>query len=215
MADPTLDPTIIDQQTAQLSAELLPVIQDGALIRVIDERTYIAAGEFGMRLKAAEKKVIDFFKPLKDAAHKLHKTICDRETTALQPIRTTILAIDASARTWRRAEEQKWQVEEARLREEARQAEEARRLSEALALDAAGHTQAADVVLEQAAAVPTPVIVLASSTPVIAGQSFVKVWKWRPIGGDRAAAVRLVPREYLDLNDAALTAVVKGRKSVV
>lgn len=215
MTAATLDPLVIDQQTAALSAELQPVIQDGALVRVVDESTYIAAGEFGMRLKAAEKRVVDFFKPLKDAAYKLHKEICGRETTALQPIRTTLAAIDASAGTWRKEQDRKRREEEARLQDEARKAEDARRLAEAASLEAAGHAQAAAIVLEQAVQAPAPSVVLQDTTPEIAGQSFVKVWKWRPIGGDRAAAIRLVPREWLDLNDAAITGAVKHSKGML
>src|SRR5207244_356557 len=149
-------------------------------------------------------------------AYKLHRMICNRETEVLRPLVTFEATAKGNWDRHRRAEEQKRRDEEARLAEEARRVEQDRLAKEAEQLHQRGETQLAEMVLEQAVAVPAPVIIVASSLPQVRGVTARANWQWRPVGGDtpanRARAVQLIPREFLCLDEKKLTAHAKAHQ---
>lgn len=105
-------------------------------------------------------------------------------------------------------------AEQRRLEEAERQHQLARQKAEAAQLKKQGQPELAAAVLN------TPVtaqpVTLPSVVPQMPKQSFRDEWKWRPIGGDspaaRQAALKLVPREYLDLDDVKLNGVARSMK---
>jgi hypothetical protein len=115
----------------------------------------------------------------------------------------------------RRAEEKRREAERI-IAEERRKEEERRQKAEAKQLEKQGHTELAQQV--RATPVQTPVVTLPSTVPVSPGRTTKKVYKWRPAGADargvkdpdaRRRAAKLVPRDYLDLDDSALNDFAK------
>ena len=68
--------------------------------------------------------------------------------------------------------------------------------------------------LEEAVSAPAPVVVVPSTLPANRAITSTPNYQWRPVGGDsaeaRARAVKLVPREFLTLDDRKLTAYAKA-----
>lgn len=160
------------------------------------------------------KEIEGWFRPIKDFAYRLHRMVCDRENDVLKPLVAFERSAKDSALAFRREEDRKRIAEEQRLAEIARKAEEERLAREAELLEQRGEPELAAQVLEQAVNVPTPVIAIASSLPQTRGVTMRANWKWRPIGGDtpqsRARAEKLVPREYMCLDDKKLNAHAKA-----
>jgi hypothetical protein len=177
-------------------------VDDAISLQRVEERLVDVAGH--------RKEIEGWFKPIKDFAFRLHRMICDRETEILRPLRLFESAAKDSSQAYRREQERIRQAEEQRLQAEARRAEQERLTREAEFLEQRGESDLAEQVLEQAIAAPAPVVVVADNLPRTAGISHRERWCWRPIGGDtpqnRVRALKLVPREFLCLDEKKLNA---------
>lgn len=181
-------------------------------ITVHDGDGYRNLAEVLKDAKSADKEIVEYWKPLKALGDKLHKLMCDRERACRGRLPEFIAKAGQALYAFDQAQARKKREEELRLAEQQRQAEEQRLLEEAAHLERQGHTALAESVVEQAITLPTSVITLPSETPDVEGIGHRANWKWRPINGDRERARQLVPREYLDLDDAKLTAFAKMHK---
>jgi len=186
-------------------------VTDVISLQRVEERLVDVAGH--------RKEIEGWFKPVKDFAFRLHRMICDRETDILRPLRAFETSAKDSSQAYRREQERLRIAEEQRLQAEARKAEQDRLAQEAELLEQRGESDLAEQVLEQAIAAPAPVVVVADNLPRTAGVSHRANWKWRPIGGDtpanRARALKLVPREYLELSDKKLNAAAKAHEGSI
>lgn len=118
-------------------------------IVVTNDDEYQEAAEFGRMLKRKSAEVTEFFKPIKDAAHKTHKQICDREKAMLKPIAAAEKALKSAMgkyATYKLGEQLRL---EAQLRQQA-QAESDRLLSQAAELESAGNALQASAVFANA-----------------------------------------------------------------
>lgn len=108
-------------------------------------------------------------------------------------------------------------AEQRRLEEEERQRQLTRQKEEAALLRKQGQPELAAAVMNTPVAAQP--VTLPSVVPVLPKQSFRDEWKWRPIGGDspeaRAAAEKLIPREYLQLNDVKLNGIARSMKGTL
>jgi hypothetical protein len=114
---------------------------------------------------------------------------------------------------------------ELRILEEERRAAEERRFAEACALEQQGHQALAAAVLETE--IPAgPSVTLPSRVPEVPGLHFQTAWRWRIAGATgadggrkdkarRKRAAAVVPRAFLDLDDAAITAHVTHMRDTV
>lgn len=183
-------------------------------VTVADGRAFTRVGELLVDVANHRKDVEGWFKPVKDWAYRLHRAVCDRESEILRPLRTFETTAKENTDRFRRDEDRKRQEEEQRLAEIGRREEQERLTREAEFLEQRGESELAEQVLEQAVHAPAPVISIASTVPTVRGMSFRANWKWRPIGGDtpqaRARAEKLVPREYMCLDEKKLNAYAKA-----
>ena len=139
---------------------------------------YQMAAELGRMLKRKSAEVAEFFKPLKDAAHKTHKQICDREKTMLKPIAEAEKAVKAAMSAYAMEKQREQQRIEEQLRQQA-QAESDRLLAQAAELESAGNGQQANVIFinAQMADAASRNITLEHSAPKANGVSTTTDWQ--------------------------------------
>jgi hypothetical protein len=124
---------------------------------------------------------------------------------------------------YKTAQERARREAEQRLAEEEHQREQERLEAEARLLDKQGQASMAAAV--RATPVIAPAVSLPSTVPEVVGLTYTTHWTWRiagsrdPQGGRkdkdaRKRAAALVPREFLDLDDAAITSRVTSMKSL-
>jgi hypothetical protein len=161
MTDPNLDQ--INQDTALVVAQL----RSGAVITT-DEQ-YVAIGQLFRAGKDREKAIKEYFKPLKDAANKAHKTITAAENDALAPLVNPMTDLKAALEKYDTDKKRAAAQEAARL-ESLRQEELARK---AEALKAAqpdlSPLEEAMAMEEIEAAIPVPVALPVAAAPKISG----------------------------------------------
>jgi hypothetical protein len=199
------NPTEITKDLEVIRGEVMAVVDSAKALVIADAQTYQAAGGILVAIASKVKRVKEFFKPMKEAADRAHKTICDTEKKALEPLgvvdkklRAGLVEFDAAQDRERRRRED--EERQRRLKEE-----EEKRLSEASAMEAAGDRQAASDHLEKPVFVDP--VVLQKETPKVAGISYQTVWDFRII--DETA----IPREFLAVDLKKIGAYADAMKT--
>lgn len=116
---------------------------------VTNDIEYQSAAEFGRALKAKRDEVTEFFKPMKDAAHKAHKQVCDREKAMLKPISDAEKAVKVAMGKYTMHKQMEQQRLEEQLRRQAK-AESDRLLDKAAEFESRGNMQQANATFANA-----------------------------------------------------------------
>lgn len=87
-------------------------------IRVVDATTYKQAGEALIFLKDLEKKVKEYFAPIKSSTYSAWKSICEKEKEELTKITAVINSINNEMMAWQKKQEEIKKELEAKLRAE-------------------------------------------------------------------------------------------------
>jgi hypothetical protein len=185
--------------------------------RVYNDTDYASAGEALKNRLRMKKLIVDFFAPLKAAAHEAHKRLTLAEKEKLGPINMDEIYLKRAMGLYKAeadAAAAKARAEaEAVLRKQA----EDRQLEEAARLEAAGQKKAAEAVLAAPTIVPMPAPVAAA--PVVEGVSFSTTWKAEVT--DLRALVLAVAANYdayghlLIANDSTLNSFARSTKGNV
>lgn len=133
----------------ELSQEVSVVERQAQEISIHTDEEYSEAAEFGRLLKQKSSQVVEFFAPMKKAAHEAHKHICDREKAMLAPIAKAEKALKLAMGAYQQEQQRKRREEEERLRAIAK-AEEEKLIAEAIRMEALGEKEIAEEHLENA-----------------------------------------------------------------
>lgn len=188
----------------EIQQEILTVGHDATALVVTDNQTYLQAGELLTGIKSIEKRVKEYFKPLKESAHKAWRGLCERENEEIIKLTPAINHLNKQMTAYNIEQERIRKAEEERLRKEAEKAEEERRLQEALQAEKEGRKEEAEAVLNEPIYVPPPIV--PKAVPKVGGQTMVDNWVWR------VTDINKVPRQYLTINETAVNQVVRGLK---
>ena len=202
--DPERAGTELEVTARSLSQRLgdgVVIRSTGDLERAVQDRATIGD---------AITRVETFFTPLKQMAHKLHATLCERERTILAPLRAVDTARRSAITAYKEQQDAERRERERALSEQRQREEQARAANEAAALEHAGHHELAAAVLSEAIDAPPPVVALPDATADIVGLRFRRRWLWRYSGGPKdvtktppavvARTMKLIPREFLILD---------------
>lgn len=195
-----------DEQT--LRQAIAPVVSQANTLTVISAGEYEFAASFLKNVKTAQKRVVDFFGPMKRATHEAWKKTVAGETTFLGPLESAERTVKQKMLTWSQAEERERALKQARLQAQAD--EFVRRERERLEKEAARlkTPELKQQRLEQAAAVITPVVQVVTETPKVVGIGTRKIWKASVMDAEK------VPKEFLMVDEAKLDRYAKAMKEL-
>jgi len=161
----------------QLQQQVSPVVARAGNIIVQNAEQYGTAADFLKMVKEAQKKVKEYFEPMKTNAHQAWKEICNKENRMLDPLGKAESEVKTKMLTYQRIEEEKRQAEQRRL--QAIADEKARKERERLEKEAAKlkTPELREQRLAEAETVIAPVIQVQTETPKVAGISTRKIWK--------------------------------------
>ncbi|MDL2293187.1 hypothetical protein LJC60_00990 [Ruminococcaceae bacterium OttesenSCG-928-D13] len=120
--------------------------------------------------KKAKKSVADFFKPMKDSAHRAHKEICAREKILLTPFDDADRAVKNKVTTYTAEQRRLAEIEAARIRA-AQEAEAKRLVEQACEAEEGGDAASAEMLLKQAEITET-IKVPVTTAPKVDGISY-------------------------------------------
>ena len=198
-------------KTAQQSGDLT---EKAKTIVVANAQQQETANHMLLDIKSMRQQINQVFAPMKEAAHRAHRVICDQERALDEPLKEAELSVKKKIGQFVLEQQETSRQEEARQRALSR--EQAQRRAEqeaheqalqaAIELEQAGQSSDAEAVLNFPAPVAPRYVAPAPVAPAVARTSGVTtraVWKHRIVDESR------IPREYLVVNEKAIAEVVK------
>jgi len=161
----------------QLRQEVSPVVTKAYSIVVQNAQQYSGAAEFLKMVKDAQKKVKEYFEPMKTNAYQAWKEICAKENQMLEPLGKAEAEVKTKMLTFQREEEERRIAEQRRL--QAIADEKARKERERLQKEAEKlkTPELKEKRMAEAESVIAPVIQVQPETPKIDGISTRSIWK--------------------------------------
>ena len=210
-------PEIENQEVEQVAQKASLLARNAVTLKVTDPITQYQASQVLLAIAALRKEVADTFRPMKEAAFKAHRTVCEQEKKHDQPLADAERAVKAQIgnfvaeqnRLAREAEEAARKAEHERAEHEALELSQQRAIEDAVALESIGDTVGAQAVLDNPAPMPVRYVAPAPIAPAVAqvaGVSTREDWDFRII--DEMA----IPREYLLVNESAIRALGRTTK---
>lgn len=217
---PASEPDLLSDEVQVVSRKSTELALMATQIQVINQVTQEKASEYLLAIAALRKEIADTFKPMKDAAFKAHRIICDQERTFDAPLAEAEGAVKRQIGGYVQVQQRLAREAEQQAREEAQRvaAEESRlrtqeeALQQAIDLEERGDMQGAQAVLASPAYVPVPYTApapVAASVAQVKGVATRMEWDFRIVDFDK------VPREYLLVNESAIRQVVKATRGKV
>lgn len=194
-------------EVKEVTTLALSVPDQANAIIIKSNEDYSRAGQLLITIKGIRKKIEDTFKPIKQKMDAAKKEVLDQERAADAPLAKAEGIIKPRIAQWNAEQEKIWKAEEDRLREIARKAEEDRQIAAAIAAEKSGNKEEAEAIIEAPAYIPP--VVLAKTTPKVAGISFTKNWKFRIVDAAK------IPRQYMMPNETMIGAIVRNSKGVI
>lgn len=211
-----------NREVEKVATQTSLLVQSANSIKVIDPTTQAQASEHLLAIAAMRKQVSNTFKPMKDAAFRAHRVICEQEAKIDGPLADAERVVKGQIgnfvaeqqRIAREAEKKAREAELERARLEAQAESERLALEDALVLEAEGNMQAAEAVMANPAPAPIRYVAPAPVAPQVAqvsGVSMREDWDFRIVNEN------LIPREYLTVNESAIRAmgkITKGKAKI-
>ena len=145
-------PEVVEGKTvaeAEMSREVTAVEAQAGQITIASKSDYESAAAFGRLIKQKSAQIIEFFAPMKKAAHEAHQNICAREKEMLAPLISAEKTVKQVMGDYVMEQERKRREEEERVKRLA-EAEAEKKLQEAMALEASGKKDEAEAALMEA-----------------------------------------------------------------
>ena len=145
-------PEVVEGKTvaeAEMSKEVTAVEAQAGQITIASQSDYESAAAFGRLIKQKSAQIIEFFAPMKKAAHEAHQNICAREKEMLAPLISAEKTVKQVMGDYVMEQERKRREEEERVKRLA-EAEAEKKLQEAMALEASGKKDEAEAALMEA-----------------------------------------------------------------
>jgi hypothetical protein len=190
-------------------AKLVPaVVSQSQQITVGDSEDYEMACSFLTLIATRKKQVGETFDPIVQKAYAAWKEATAQRSKFLDPLDEAEINVKRKVTVWRLESERLRQEKEARDAAIAKKAADDQALQEAEQLIANGEPELADMVLQNAAEAPPPVVVAPSTVPKQEGIAKKTTWKFR------ITNEALIPREYMSPDQVKIGAIVRTQKQL-
>jgi hypothetical protein len=203
------------EEKNEFEQSALSVRDEANAIAIVDQQTYDAAAAKFNGVCALEKEITGHYAPMKEAAHKAHKAVCDAEKQILAPVQEAKRILSRSIGAWDEEQDRLRREEQRRLELEAKKRADDEALSNAIDAEQSGaDAEEIEAVLSS----PTP-IQKVSAAPTYQKQVPTREsWSAEVVSLRelvKAAAANPAYLCYLQANETALNAAARAQKSVL
>lgn len=188
----------------ELMKRVAPLSEQVREIAIVDNETYISAGELLVAVKDLRREADKRFDPIIKKAHEAHKEAIKQKSEVDEPLAIAQRILAGKIKGYDDKLERERREEQRRREEELRKQEEERKLQEAVAAEEAGEQERAEAIIEKPVEV-TPVTVQ-KDTPKVQGMHFRTNWRFRVVDETK------VPRQYLVLDMSKIGKEVRDKK---
>ena len=201
------------EETLKQETSILEIQAEGTL--VTNDEEYQSAAEFGRAIKAKANEITAFFKPMKDAAHKAHKEVCEREKKMLEPLaKAEKLVKQAMGAYVTEQERKRKEAEEAARRAAAAEAE--RKLADAISLEEQGREDEAAAAIEEAEVIDTvgSSLTISAAPPKVKGVTAKKDYEIVSVDGANVP-INFAGIELRPVDTAAVMRLIRASKGSI
>lgn len=201
------------EETLKQETSILEIQAEGTL--VTNDEEYQSAAEFGRAIKAKANEITAFFKPMKDAAHKAHKEVCEREKKMLEPLaKAEKLVKQAMGAYVTEQERKRKEAEEAARRAAAAEAE--RKLADAISLEEQGREDEAAAAIEEAEVIDTvgSSLTISAAPPKVKGVAAKKDYEIVSVDGAKVP-INFAGIELRPVDTAAVMRLIRASKGSI
>lgn len=196
------EPSVSPPQAKQI----VKYAQESKSLVVGSQATRTTAIELLREVKSLRASVVDFFKDMKQTAHNAWKAIVAKESEYTRALDEVEANVKRSVLAYDQGEEKKRLAEERRLQAEAEAAAEAERQRLFREAQRSKKPEVRAAKLAEARAVEAEVVEVAPTLEKEQGESTREVWKARVVNE------KLVPRQYLMVNERLLAMIARESK---
>lgn len=157
------------------------LVQQASRLQVVDPATYERAADYAKTFAGWIKEAEAHFDPDIEAANRLHKSLCNKRSAFVAPLKAAFEAMKERAGTWYRAAESARLAEQRRLEEGAAReaaAERARILAEAQQAAAAGNVQEAATLIAESKTIEAAPVTVVRTAPAVRGIAQKENWTY-------------------------------------
>lgn len=203
------------EQEKALSKAVTEIEFQAGAITIDTEEEYQSAANFGRMLKQRSADVKDFWKPMKDAAHKAHAEICAKEKQMLQPLVNAEKILKQTMSTYVAEQERKRREAEEAARKVA-QLEADKKLQEAINLSDNGQAEEAEAAMEEAEIMDeaAATVSIAAAKPKVSGVTAKVDWEIVSIDSSKVP-VEVAGMEIRPVDTAAVMRLIRASKGKV
>ena len=205
----------VEESEGDLKREVTLAEQQAQSVTVASDEEYASAGEFTKSVKKMQKKVKEYWEPLRVSAKATYDDILARKKQMLDPLESAEKILKSKMIAYSREKEKKRKAQEEAMRKLAEQ-EMARKLEEAAKAEAAGDSLGAEYAMAEAEVMEDVSISggIRSQAPKANGVSQSKTWKITSIDSS-LVPVTFSGVEIRPVDEKAVMRLIKESKGTI
>ena len=170
----------VKEREAMLDREVSAIELKAQSIVIETSEDYAVAGNLARDVKAAQKKVDEYWEPMRKSTYEAYKSVTDHKKEMTDPLKNAETILKRKMSAYKVEEERKRREEEERLRRIA-QEEAQKKLQEAIDAEEAGDADAAEYAMAEAEAYDSQMTFAQAAKVKVDGVSQRKSWEIKSI----------------------------------
>lgn len=179
MNDAGRDALVLDTtEEKQLTKEVSAVERRASDIIIRTDVDYAMAGELTKQVKTAQKKVEEYWEPMRESTYKAYKSVTDHKKEMIDPLKNAEKILKSKMGEYTMEQERKRREQEAEMRRLA-EIEREKKLAEAEAAESKGDIAAAEFAMAEAEVMDNVAVTgtVQVAAPKVEGISKTKAWR--------------------------------------
>lgn len=170
----------VKEREAMLDKEVSAIELRAQSLVVETSEDYAVAGNLARDVKTAQKKVDEYWEPMRKSTYEAYKSVTDHKKEMTDPLKNAETILKKKMSAYKVEEERKRREEEERLRRIA-QEEAQKKLQEAIDAEAAGDADAMEYAMAEAEAYDSQMTFVQAPKTKVDGVSQRKTWEIKSI----------------------------------
>jgi len=206
---------VLEPEEEKLTREASSIEQQAQMVAIINDSDYAAAGDMTKSVKQMQKKVKEYWEPLRISAKAAYDEILGHKKEMLEPLESAEKILKGKMSGYLAEKERKRKAQEEAMRRLAQQEME-RKLAEAAAAEAAGDMVSAEYAMAEAEVMDDLSVGggIKANVPKAEGISQSKTWKITGIDSSKVPAF-FGGTEIRPVDERAVMRLIKESKGTI
>ena len=198
----------LDQETSAIELRV-------QRMAVSNDTDYVCAAEMLKEIKATQKKVTEYWEPLRVSAKEAYDRVLSRKKDMIDPLKSAEEILKSKMTAYSDEQERKRKAQEEALHKLA-EAELEKKLSEAAAAEASGDTEAATSAMAEAEVMDDVSVGGSISAPDVKVKGVSKSKTWKIVGVDASRVpVEINGMVIRPVDEKAILRIIKASKGTI